>query len=234
MVLNKLCRLTYTGIFLSHTLKSWPLWDLKITFFFCFGLYLNPVLSSVHSCCQPWTSTRGRRSTWSVSSDVEIGYFFLWKLTHLPFFPPLVFLDATNIWWRFDFFFLFFIIHRNWSGSFFFCGRCDVCGCSAPSQGRARWACRFTPTCSKKTTSPGRGCCCSQRATCETWGSSPKATSCILRQDINVLSPTPEALWPGLVTRFFRLLQDEIEKLSHDYLGLVHFPPLLKVRRFFL
>lgn len=31
----------------------------------------------------------------------------------------------------------------------------------------------------------------------------------------------------------FRLLQAEIEKLTHDYLGLVHFPPLLKVWRFF-
>lgn len=37
------------------------------------------------------------------------------------------------------------------------------------------------PTCLKKITSPGRGCCCWRTTTCGTWGSSPKATSCTWR-----------------------------------------------------
>lgn len=49
-------------------------------------------------------------------------------------------------------------------------------------QTRARVTFSATLTCLNKTTSPGRGYCCSQRTTCETSGSSPKVTPCTLRQ----------------------------------------------------
>lgn len=103
-------------------------------------------------------------------------------------FIPSVFLDAADIWCRFVHL-SSQVVHRNVifnpslaaSDSHLICclktGRIPFL-----SQGRVHVACSCTLTCLKKTTSPERGCYCSQRTTCETWGSGPKVTSCTSRQ----------------------------------------------------
>ena len=52
------------------------------------------------------------------------------------------------------------------------------------SQQRGHMACSCMVTCLRKTTSLARGCCCSRKQTCETWGSGPKVTSCTSRYHI--------------------------------------------------
>lgn len=62
-------------------------------------------------------------------------------------------------------------------GSLFICCLCVNKNrvCPFRSQGKTWAACRFTPTCLKRITLPGRGCCCWRRLICGIWGSSPKA-----------------------------------------------------------
>lgn len=93
-----------------------------------------------------------------------------------------VFLDAANIWCRF----VYLFSHISHYKTIFkqTLAPSHTLFVHFPSQGRVHVKCSCTPTCLKKITSLERGCYCSQKTTCGTWGSSLKVTSCTLRQGI--------------------------------------------------
>lgn len=139
----------------------------------------------LRSCCQPLTSIPGLRSMWSVLVYYK---YILIALQHSYLnlicgnLILSVFLDAANIRCRFVHL-LSCVSHR----------KTIVKWTLAPShtsfiqflwQGRVHATCSCTLTCSKKITSLERGCYCSQKATCGTWGSGLKVMPCTFRQGI--------------------------------------------------